>query len=202
MTCSEFHEILPDMLEHEAVGYHAVHLQSCSECSSLVADLKAISQGAKLLAEADNPSPRVWANIQRTLEAEGIIRAPQQAGGILRSRRRWLPFALAAPILAILLLAAGYFLRNNQSAVSNQTVASVAQPAPFADNDDEQFLGELSPAMRATYEDNLKSVDAFIQDAKDSLAQNPNDDEARHFLMRAYEQKAMVYQLAMDRSAQ
>lgn len=202
MTCSEFQEILPDMLEHEAVGQHAAHLRACSDCSSLVADLKAISQGAKLLAEAEDPSPRVWANIQRTLEAEGIIRAPRQAGGILHPHRRWSPFVWAAPIVAVLALGAGLFLRSHQPAVSNQPVASVSQPATLADNDDEQFLGQLSPAMRATYEDNLKSVDAFIQDAKDSLAQNPDDDEARHFLMQAYEQKAMVYQLAMDRSAQ
>ena len=201
MTCSEFHQILPDMLEHEAVGQHAAHLQACSECSSLVADLKAITQGAKLLAEADEPSPRVWANIQRTLEAEGIIRAPQQVGGILYPRRRWSPFVWAAPILAVLALAAGLYLRSHQPAASNQLVSS-SQPAALADNDDEQILSQLSPGMRATYEDNLKSVDAFIQDAKNSLAQNPDDDEARHFLMDAYQQKTMVYQLAMDRSAQ
>ena len=54
--------------------------------------------------------------------------------------------------------------------------------------------------MRTTYENNLKDVNAFIRDANDSLARNPNNDEARHFLMDAYQQKAMVYELAMDRT--
>jgi hypothetical protein len=202
MTCSEFHEILPDMLEQDASGRHAVHLQSCSDCSSLVADLKAIADGAKLLAEAEEPSPRVWANIQRTLEAEGIIHAPQQAGGILHPSRRWAPFIWAAPILAVLLLAAGFFLRSHNPETVAQPGNSLAQPATLADNDEEQVLADLSPATRATYEDNLKSVDAFIQDANNSLAKDPDDDEARHFLMDAYQQKAMVYQLAMDRSGQ
>ncbi|PYX88996.1 MAG: hypothetical protein DMG68_06605 [Acidobacteria bacterium] len=202
MTCSEFHEILPDMLEHEAAGRHAAHLQSCSSCSSLVADLKAISEGARLLAEADEPSPRIWANIQRTLEAEGIIRAPQQEGGILFPRRRWSIFIWAAPVLAVFVLVAGFFLRAHNAGNISQPVSLVAQPGNIADNDEQQVLAALAPAIRANYEDNLKSVDAFIQDAKDSLAQNPDDDEARHFLMQAYEQKAMVYQLAMDRSAQ
>jgi hypothetical protein len=72
------------------------------------------------------------------------------------------------------------------------------QAAGLAD-DDEQILSQLSPSMRAVYENNLKSVNAFIQDAQTSLAQNPDDEEARHFLLSAYEQKAMVYELAMDR---
>jgi hypothetical protein len=43
-------------------------------------------------------------------------------------------------------------------------------------------------------------VDAGIQDAEASAEANPNDEEVQQYLIDAYDQKAMVYQLAMDRS--
>jgi hypothetical protein len=63
-----------------------------------------------------------------------------------------------------------------------------------------ELLSHVSPAARASYADDLETVNAFIRDAEDNVARNPNDDEARHFLMQAYQERAMVYASAMDRS--
>ena len=57
-----------------------------------------------------------------------------------------------------------------------------------------------TPAVRATYEANLKDVNAYIEDAEASARQNPTDEEAQQSLMNAYEQKSMVYEMALDRS--
>ena len=54
--------------------------------------------------------------------------------------------------------------------------------------------------MQAQYVDNLRRVNEYIQDAKSVVAANPNDEEARRSLMEAYQQKAMLFDLAMDRS--
>ena len=70
------------------------------------------------------------------------------------------------------------------------------------DGDDEQLLADMSPTARSIYEENLKSVNASIQDAQETLAQDPDNDDARLFLQDAFHQKAMVYELAMDRSMQ
>jgi hypothetical protein len=43
-------------------------------------------------------------------------------------------------------------------------------------------------------------VNQYIQDAKSELAANPNDEEARRSLMEAYQEKAMLFDLAMDRT--
>jgi hypothetical protein len=69
-------------------------------------------------------------------------------------------------------------------------------------NDDDliQEVAAFAPAMQAAYSDNLRSVNESIQDAKDSVAADPNDEEARRSLMDAYQQKAMLFDLAMDRS--
>jgi hypothetical protein len=60
----------------------------------------------------------------------------------------------------------------------------------------------MTPTARATYADDLQTVNAFIRDAEDTVARDPNDDEARHFLMQAYQERDMVYASAMDRSMQ
>jgi len=67
--------------------------------------------------------------------------------------------------------------------------------------DDNQFLnriGRQSPDMRATFESQLKSVNAYIKDVEAYLQRNPDDEEARQQLMDAYDQKAMLYQMALD----
>ncbi len=213
MTCSEFQQILPDVIDGDAKGEHAAHLRTCGACSGLVADLRAIASGAKVLCAADEPSPRVWTNLERTLEAEGLIRTPRQAGGVLVPvRKHWFSAAWLVPAMAVLALGVALLLRNNRSPNPTREVAqkpaqgivsSQSQaPASTADADEEQLLAHVSPAVRASYEDTLRNVNAFIQDAQASLNEDPNDQEARLLLMDAYAQKTMIYELAMDRSLQ
>jgi hypothetical protein len=72
---------------------------------------------------------------------------------------------------------------------------------PGSSVEDQQFLSEVAqraPSMRSTYEDQLRSVNAYIQAAQAYLDQNPDDVEARQQLMEAYQQKALLYQMALD----
>jgi hypothetical protein len=46
----------------------------------------------------------------------------------------------------------------------------------------------------------LRNVNAYIQDARESAEADPNDEEAQQSLMDAYQQKAMVYEMALNRS--
>ncbi|MFY9559241.1 MAG: hypothetical protein WAQ52_03320 [Terriglobales bacterium] len=75
------------------------------------------------------------------------------------------------------------------------------ETANFADPDDQQLLDEMSrraPMMRASYENELRSVNSYIRDARAYAEQNPGDEDARKHLMDAYGQKAMLYQMALD----
>jgi len=67
-----------------------------------------------------------------------------------------------------------------------------------SEEQDQQFLDELTPAMRSSYEGQLRAVNAYIRDAEAYVRQNPGDEDARRHLMDAYEQKAMLYQMALD----
>jgi hypothetical protein len=91
-------------------------------------------------------------------------------------------------------------------AASATTPEQVAQrrrdveAAPSAD--DEQFMSVVSsraPSMKTTYEKQLQAVNADILESQAYVDQNPADADARQHLMEAYQQKALLYQLALDR---
>jgi len=63
-----------------------------------------------------------------------------------------------------------------------------------------EVVGSRTPSMRTSYADNLQNVNAYIRDAEQTVQNDPNDEEAQRSLMAAYEQKAMVYEMALDRS--
>jgi hypothetical protein len=49
---------------------------------------------------------------------------------------------------------------------------------------------------------NLGQVKDDIRDSKGGVADDPNEEEARRSLLEAYQEKAMLFDLAMDRSLQ
>ncbi len=80
------------------------------------------------------------------------------------------------------------------------TVRPVAEPEPSAE--DRQFLSVVStraPSMRATYENQLQAVNADIRETQAYVNRYPGDADARQHLMDAYEQKALLYRIALDR---
>ncbi len=86
------------------------------------------------------------------------------------------------------------------SAKSAGAVRSEVEPAPSAE--DQQFLSAvstLSPSMRTTYELQLQAVNADIRETQAYVDRNPGDMDARQHLMDAYQQKALLYQIALDR---
>ena len=73
---------------------------------------------------------------------------------------------------------------------------------PESSEEDQQFLTAVStraPSMRTTYENQLKAVNADIRETQAYVDRNPGDTDARQHLMDAYEQKALLYQIALDR---
>jgi hypothetical protein len=68
--------------------------------------------------------------------------------------------------------------------------------------EDQQFLSVVStraPSMRATVESQLQAVNEDIRQVQEYLARNPSDVDARQQLMDAYQKKALLYQIALDR---
>jgi hypothetical protein len=206
MTCIELQESLAEV-EEGATAEQKAHLRNCPACSALVKELNLIIAAAGRLQDADEPSPRVWNSIEVALRREGLIRPQRKSAPFLPSfiregsAARW----LVPAAVAMILLAAGIFVRErSRPDLSQQASLSVPAPLPAsnqADLNDDDFLQEVSlnpPAMKTQYEENLKSVNESIRDAEGLVQESPNDEDARRSLMDAYQQKSMLFEMAMD----
>ncbi len=174
------------------------------------AELNLIASSAIELREAEEPSPRVWNSIEIALRREGLIRAPRSSRSLIPSfSSRWGWTRWAVPAAAVLLITVGIYVRQRSLPV--QVATNTARPAVSAvvpgldtagltDDDLLQEISQEAPALRAQYEDNLRHANQYIQDAESDVAANPNDEEAHRSLLAAYQQKAMLFELALDRS--
>lgn len=207
LNCQQFEELLPDVVDGGAWSAdQRAHAQGCSNCSSLIEDLRQIVQEAPQLAAMNEPSPRVWLELRKSLEAEGIIRPQAKPGRLMDFffTPRWRPVLVPLGVAAALAIVLVAYRSDSSPADTARNVPAVpASVAAMLDDEDMQLLNEVSskaPNLRAEYEDNLKNANAYIQDAKETVAKNPDSDEARDDLMQAYSEKAMVYEMAMNRS--
>jgi hypothetical protein len=183
------------------------HLAECNSCQNLVADLTNIVATAHLLPAEAEPPARVWVSLRAQLEAEGIIKTPvevarhsapwwQSLAWLLRGR------ALAAVAAGLLIVAsAAYQLQKPAEApmVRQDAFADTA----MALNQQEQDLSNMRLAstspVDSSFRQNLQTVDEFIAECEHHLREDPQDDLAREYLSRAYQQKAELLSAMMDR---
>ena len=212
MTCAEFEEVLPDVLDGSRDLEVEAHLKACPKCWELLSDLRAITEECKLLRASEEPPSRVWNSIENTLRAEGLIRESERPFLIpAPSTRRW-GAAWLVPVAAALAVGIAFFVAHPLSdRVAQQSNPSPQVVVPTPDvsgssssvEDDQQVMASVSqdaPMMEASYQENLRSVNNYINDAEQFLKQHPDDNEARQYLMEARRQKQMLYEMALDRS--
>ena len=205
MNCLQFENALSDYLEGDSTSEQRAHLSSCSACSSLLADLSLISSEASSMRELDGPSDKVWNLIEAQLRREGLIKQParpSQPDFFHRWRTAWL-----IPVAAALLVAAGIKLYQPARIGDNQPVAKQRTPVPpvvpVVSAEDKEIMNTVSarpPAQVAAYRKDLAQANSFIRDAQEAVKNDPNDIYSQQMLMNAYEQKQMVYRLAVDQS--
>src|SRR4030088_2145762 len=209
MNCVELHQSLAEVEDSSSAEQRA-HLAGCPACSTLVADLNLIVSTAAQLREADEPSPRVWNSIAIALRQERLIHRAGESRPLVASfgarwgRARWMVPAAAALLILVGIVANRHF-PSTRLAKETHPISAPAANVASADvgmNDDDllQEVADRSPVMKAQYEDNLRRVNEYILDAQSTVDANPDDAEARRSLMEAYQQKAMLFEMAMDRS--
>jgi hypothetical protein len=209
MNCFEFERVLPDYLEGGHTAELQAHLNSCSACASLLADLNFISSQARLLRDSEDPSPVVWNMLELQLRREGLIRdgeireiAPARSSltdFFRRRRAAWL-----VPVAAALAIAVGIKLYLPTGIGDTNPVARVTAPppAPPLPTEDQQLINTVAvrfPSQQAKYRKNLEDANSYIRDAEQSIRNDPNDVYSQQLLINAYEQKQMLYDLAVNR---
>jgi len=199
MNCEQFLEILPHVIDEDGNAEAETHAASCSSCSEMVSDLRHIAEQAPLLLPMHDPNPQVWSSIQQSLISEGLIRGertPRPAGVTMVPQRpqAWTRMGSMMAAAAVLLLTAVLFNYRPKPGVS-----SVSGPQ----TQDELLISQVSsknPSVGKAYEESLKQVNSYIADAEKAVKSDSNDSVANEQLMDAYQQKAMLYEMATARS--
>ena len=210
MNCVDFQRVLPEVMESGGGTEETAHLHSCAICSDLVQDLKYIAEAARMLVPMQDPSPRVWESIEKSLEHEGLIRPSR---GTVRLEPFLIPGARRGNLygwagisaLALVAITMLVFNRLHTPASVGESGINITQgniPTQAEVSDDDKPLlsavAQKNPAMGETYKKKLHNAEAYISEAKHSVQQNPGDAFARQQLMNAYQQRAVVYETAVS----
>ena len=206
MRCKEVEVVLEQQGFVPVPEAARAHLADCSSCQGLIADLTAIVATAHLLPAEVEPPARVWASLRAQLEEEGIIK---DAGArtawwhgfseLFRTR------ALATAGVGLLILFA-IFLQMGPTA-SHLTEARNAyetyDDTSLTLSNDEAHLPSMQLAGNSRVDValrvNLDIVDKFIVDCEQRVKEQPDDELAREYLTGAYQQKAELLSVMMER---
>lgn len=217
--CKRFDEELAAYLEGAEGTRVLVHAAQCPACGGVVKDLQMIRSAAREMP-LDSPSPRVWKKVRAALAGEGLILQPEphwlgwlRAPGI-PSRLVPATMGIAVAVLGFVFILSPKFSKKpavlnprtqtNTYALSASNASYTAEQLSLAKTVQQMELNfrqhetQLPPLIKSTYEKGLQSLDTSIQESLDSVRQDPQDELAREFLMRAYAQKADVLASAME----
>jgi hypothetical protein len=211
---SEFLDGELDAHEHASVERH---LASCAECRTTLADLRTVVARARRL-EDTAPTTDLWPGILPRLEPRSAM------GGILRPfrerARRRVSFTLpqlAAASLALMVLSGGmvWMARMGDPRADFPPVSADAAfpkqvratPANFTDagydqavSDLERLLTEgrttLDPETIRILEDNLRTIDQAIDQARRALADDPANIYLNSHMARARQRKLALLRQA------
>lgn len=201
MNCVELEQSLAEV-EDGSSAEQTAHLRSCPACTELVKELNLIAVTASTLQGADEPSPRVWNSIEIALRQEGLIRPRPAVRPFVPSfSARWGIARWLVPAAAVLLLAVGIYVRpgSQPGQLAQISPTPVAEASDLNDDDLMQEIASTAPAVKTQYAENLRQVNESIRDARGLVQERPNDEDARRSLMEAYQQKSMLFEMAMDR---
>jgi hypothetical protein len=207
MTCRHFHEELERWMDGERSPAALAHVKSCSACSGIIADLKAIeSQAHSWSAPLAEPPERVWVLLRAQLESEGIIKVDSPEPMQIPAGSSWWSTIFAGvprPVLAGAYLAALVFLAfrmpgpekrptvvNWLSANNEVATSPLRAQLNTAEMNNVSALRAGSSPVAASLHQNLDIVDKQIALCEKSVSEEPDNEVARDFLYEAYQQKA------------
>ena len=133
MTCGEFEDVLPDLLDDVMAPVPPAaraHLNACASCRALYDDLTSIRTTASVLPVIA-PSRDLWPGIEARIRTPVL---PLVEGMEARPRRRQISLrsaAIAAGVLALINAGVSYRFLNREPAAP-QPQAALVMPAPAA----------------------------------------------------------------------
>jgi len=193
-----------------------LHLSECGECRALREDLLEIVEGAAGL-EIPEPSERVWPAVRAALIREQDGREGEAAGAGRRP-----VFAPGLPVLrytgvaaaALVLVIAGVLVGRRQGRTPQPLGPEAREQYTLAKLDEAEHYyqqaikslseaftaekGALAPQVAEIFDRNLSVIDATIQACRRAVLEEPDDLEARNYLLAAYTRKLTLLDSALD----
>ncbi len=214
MQCHELENHL-EQREADALSADAqAHMNDCARCRAMVEDLRAIEVAARELSAEAEPPARVWSNLRAQMLEEGLIRAAEaKRSGWRAWSGAWARPALAVAYVASLAIAAVLIgLQGDAGKTRTNIATNAVNGTQAAQAALDRQLGEVErgavasmhkrdPAVAASLRQNLDIVDNSIALCEKSLHQNPQNQLARDSLYSAYQQKAQLLAMMVDRDA-
>jgi len=191
------------------------HLKGCPDCREVLEDFRAMAAAA---SDLENPEPgdAVWLKIRSRLPA----RATEPAGAV-RVPGRWslgwntpaLRFVGAAA-LALILIASGVYVGSRLGRTGGPQSLGDRERYTLAKLDEaEQYYqkairslseaftaekGTLIPEVAEVFEKNLAVIDGTIQACRQAVLKEPEDLQARSYLLAAYMNKLTFLDTALE----
>lgn len=183
------------------------HVAGCNSCRNLVADLTAIVATAHLLPAEVDPPARVWTSLRNQLEAEGIIRTAARRswwqGFSDLFRARAFAFASVAALAAVAVTLQFQQPDQHSSEVRRLSPDTLSDTASILSRDEASLpamrLASDTNVINISLRQNLDIVDKFIVDCEQRIKQEPADQLTRDYLTGAYQQKAELISVMMER---
>jgi tetratricopeptide (TPR) repeat protein len=208
-------EYVDGSLDARRAGELERHVAGCPACREVLADLRRMKDAASAL-EPPEPDPAVW----RKIEARLVSGAAAEPAAPVRVPGRWafgtglssLKLAGAAA-LALVLVGAGVYFglgvggrgaarypKNSEKYTLAKLDEAEAYYRKAIRSLGEAFAAEkgaMIPQAAEMFERNLAVIDATIQACREAVRKEPDDLQARNYLLAAYMDKLTFLDTAL-----
>ncbi len=211
MRCSKARKLISEYidgsLQDRKSAYVEQHLEVCPDCKHLLEDFRTIIEDSKKL-EKLVPSDQTWLKVKAGLKTEKqrvLAFKPRKRAwsGLIFSRPK-LKFALSS--LIILAFVVGAVILGLRYWIGKDTLGrGDLQKYTLAKLDEAEHHyqkaikalgeaisaqeGQMDPQVAQVFKSNLEVIDASIKACRQLVLQNPENIDARNYLLAAYREK-------------
>lgn len=181
------------------------HLDRCPDCQTLLKDFETITQDAKHLEEA-SPSSHTWLKIKERLitEEQKVLTLPPRKSEGFAFPRPKLKYALSSALVLVVIVgivifglwyfkargtlegldARSYTLAKLAEAEHHYQLAIKALWEAVSSQEE-----SLDPQVVKVFRTNLEIIDLSIADCRKAVLSEPENIDARNYLLAAYKKK-------------
>jgi anti-sigma factor RsiW len=209
MNCREYQFSISAQVDGDVSAAEVVeaerHQASCEQCAGVYRDLRTLVSEAQALPLFE-PDQRVWTRLKAQCEADGLIHTAPSPW------RSWLDripipsgprLAMASAALVVVVMLASFLAYRGLQTTSTRQSAEAIQAENEVRRAEDSYLqaieslekisqarmASMDPAVRGVLEDNLATIDYYIDKCLETVKNEPSDALAQRYLLEAYRKK-------------